>query len=336
MPTLFGKKYTKREMLQRVGDMAQLADAREMELSSGRGRGVRVIEVSNGTGLRFSVLPDRGMDIVWAEYRGIPISFYAKAGVTSPYFFSNEDYMKNFFGGLLTTGGLTYMGAKCVDEGQALGLHGRVNSLPAADVSVSKAWDGEDYVLRVRGQVEESRLYGEKMVLTREITTRMGENIILLRDTVENQSFTPQPLMMLYHFNFGFPLVDDGTTFHTSCTEHLPRDEQSKVGLAHYEKLGSPTPGFLENVFYHSGGPREGFGEVVNPALGLRVRVTFDTEQLPILNQWKLLGEGDYVLGIEPGTWRVEGRAEARRQGALIYLNPLETKVFELAVRIQG
>ncbi|MEG2882882.1 MAG: DUF4432 family protein, partial [Christensenella sp.] len=81
---LFGKRVTKEELTKRVGDMSQIADAREGVLSAGKADGVRVIDVKTGGGFSFSILPSRGMDIAWADYKGIPVAYIGKSGVVSP------------------------------------------------------------------------------------------------------------------------------------------------------------------------------------------------------------------------------------------------------------
>ena len=75
---LFGKKVTKAELTKYVGDMSQIADAREGVLTAGKADGVRVIDVKTGGGFSFSILPSRGMDIAWAEYKGTPVAYIGK------------------------------------------------------------------------------------------------------------------------------------------------------------------------------------------------------------------------------------------------------------------
>ena len=57
---------------ERIGSMQQLAFVRRAVLEDGKGRNMRVVEISNGSGLRFSVYPDRGMDIGEASFKGVP------------------------------------------------------------------------------------------------------------------------------------------------------------------------------------------------------------------------------------------------------------------------
>jgi hypothetical protein len=43
-----------------------------------------------------------------------------------------------------------------------------------------------------------------------------------------------------------------------------------------------------------------------------------------------MLGEGTYVVGIEPCTNRTAGRLDARARGELIELDPGETRTYDL------
>ena len=63
MPQLFGNQYTKQQLLELVGDMTQLASARRAELVEGNERGSDLIEVFNASGLCFSILPGRSLDV---------------------------------------------------------------------------------------------------------------------------------------------------------------------------------------------------------------------------------------------------------------------------------
>ena len=73
MVDLWGRHWTQTALLQRVGDISQLGGARVVTLSEGPESGVQVAEVRTGSGLAFSVLPSRGMDIGFADFRGMPL-----------------------------------------------------------------------------------------------------------------------------------------------------------------------------------------------------------------------------------------------------------------------
>lgn len=336
---LYGKKITKKNVSSYVGDISQIADAKEAVLSAGKADGVRVIEVKTGSGLCFTVVPSRALDIAWAEYKGTPLAHISKSGVTHPSFFEKDglSFLRGFYCGLMTTCGLTYFGAPCVDEGEALGLHGRVSNIPAQDVSVSREWEGDDYVIRVKGKVQESSIFSENLVLSREITVKMGGKTIHVHDEVENCGFSESPFMLMYHCNFGYPVVSEDTVFITPKTKVTPRDEEAAKGLNDYARFQEPQAGFAEQVFYHEMEPAADGSTYMclfNEKLGLGAYVKSNQNQLKYFVEWKMMGAGDYVVGLEPATWKPEGRAEARRRGELVFIQPGEIKTFDLEIGV--
>ena len=56
----------------------------------------------------------------------------------------------------------------------------------------------------------------------------------------------------------------------------------------------------------------------------------FDARQLPFHFVWRMLGEGTYVVGIEPCSNRPAGRLDARERGELIVLEPGESRSYDL------
>ncbi|MEG2360310.1 MAG: aldose 1-epimerase family protein [Christensenella sp.] len=337
---LFGKRVTKEELTKRVGDMSQIADAREGVLSAGKADGVRVIDVKTGGGFSFSILPSRGMDIAWADYKGIPVAYIGKSGVVSPAYFEKDglNFFRGFFAGLMTTCGLTYMGAPCTDEGQELGLHGRISNTPAYDVAVSKEWEGDDYIIRIRGKMAESSVFGENMVLTREMTVKMGEACVHIHDHVENCGHDEKPFMLLYHCNFGYPIVsEDAVLYEPDGTKVRARDAEGEQGIERFMKFEKPIHGYNEQVFYHDI-PKvkddDSYACLFNEKLGLGGYVKFNREQFTHFGEWKMMGEGDYVVGLEPSNNYPEGRDKARERGQLNMLKPGETKDFDFTIGV--
>jgi hypothetical protein len=326
--------------MKHIGVISQVCGVRRAVLDDGPARGMRAFDVRTGGGLTFTVLPDRGLDIGWCHYNDIPIGFTSKTGVVAPALceYDGTGFLRGFTAGLLTTCGYTHMGAACVDEGKTLGLHGRATMLPSDHTTADEYWDGDDYILRISGMMREAAVFGENIQLRRVITAKTGENKIQIHDTVENCGFEPQPLMLLYHFNFGHPLVGSEAKMITSdCAGVIPRDDTAKAGLEQCREFQSPAHRYAEQVFYYDLIPEQD-GTVSaglhNPALNLSAAVRFKKNELPYLIEWKQMGEGDYVCGIEPATWKPEGRDKAREQGELMIIEPEDQKEFHLEIDI--
>ena len=328
MPSLFGRPVERSELMRRVGSWDQLAGITAAQFADGPARGQRLLEFRTGSGLRFTVLPDRGMDLGAAEWRGIPLAWHAPVGWVGPWYHEPQGngFLRTFGGGLLVTCGLSNVGPACDDAGEHHGLHGRVSHLAASEVAATSWWQGEDYVLEARGVVREARIFGENLVLRRSWRTRLGSDTVELADRITNEGFAPCPLMVLYHVNVGYPLVDEGARLVVRPRSQVePRDHDAAAGLEEHDRGAPPTPGFREQVFRHRLAPSpDGTAAAawINPALGVGLRVRYRPAELPYLWQWRMLGEGTYVVGIEPANCHVMGRAYERARGRAAVLEP--------------
>jgi galactose mutarotase-like enzyme len=247
-------------------------------------------------------------------------------------------WLRSFPGGLFTTCGLDQFGSPSEDAGEQFGIHGRVSNLPAEQVGYREGWDGDEYTLEITGQVRQTRLFGENLVLSRRIQTRLGANRLLVEDTVTNEGFEPQPHMILYHCNFGYPLLSEDAELHVKAAHTHARDDVARAGLAHWNRFQPPTPGYSEQVFRHEIQPDDdGMASVQlrNPALGLALRLRYSHQTLPHLFQWKMMGQGAYVLGIEPANSSgIGGRAIARERNDLPHLAPGESRQYTLSFEV--
>lgn len=335
---LWNREYSPREIERHAGDVSQIMGVRRSVMDDGPARGMRALDVRTGGGLSFTILPDRGMDIGWCELKGVPLGFISKTGAVAPWLceYPELGFLRGFTGGLLTTCGYTHMGAPSVDGGEKLGQHGRATLAPADQVGVTEGFEGGAYVMRARGVVRESRVFGEHIRMTRVIEARGGENKIVIADEVRNHGFASSPLMMLYHVNFGHPLIGAGARLVLPDGMNTrARDDAARAGIARWSEMEGPQAGYAEQVFYHEaerGAAGLVTARVENGALGVYASVTYDLSQLPKLIEWKQMGEGDYALGVEPGTWYPEGRASARERGELCFIEPGETQAFRVEV----
>jgi len=322
---LFGRDYEPAELRRLVGCEAQVAGIRLTELTEGRSRGTRAAEVYTGSGFRFQVLLDRGLDVGAAEDAGRPLAWLHPAmGSPALHEPRGVGWLRTFGGGLVTTCGLTHYGAPDdtppEDEGpEALGLHGRASHLPAENVRVCQEWRDERYVLEIEGETRQSRLFGENLRLHRRVSTELGARSLLIEDRVTNDGFRPSPLAVLYHCNFGFPVVSPDTELLVIDREVHPRDEEARRGFDRHLRLEAPQDGYAEQVFFHE--PRVDQGGLaaaglVNRALAFGAWARWRAAELPCLAQWKMMGAGEYVCGLEPSTHEMAPtRRELREKG---------------------
>lgn len=320
--------------------MEQVASLRRLTYDEGKAKGLSVVEVKTGTGLVFQVLVDKGLDLGLCEYQGLPIALRTPVGEVGPQFFEprGDGWLRSFGGGLLVTCGLTNVGSPNQDQGEELGLHGRIHNTPGEQVCLNTAWEGDQYVLTVSGKVRQAKALGESISLQREIRAVAGESRISIVDLVTNEGFEPVPHMILYHLNIGHPLLTKGTVLQSDSLEVLPRDEIASDGLESSHLYQDPTPGFPDTVFYHRlQADSQGWCQValVNRHLDLSFVVRYDQNNLPHFVQWKYTGQGTYAAGLEPSNCWVGGRSQERSRGTLIHLDPGETKEYRLEIEIR-
>ena len=341
---IWGQDLSRREVEGYVGDLRQVADIRLATLDDGMERGVRVADVRTGSGFDFTVLLDRGMDIGVATYNGIPLSWQSGTGAAHPsrYEPGGLGWLHTFHGGLLALCGLSQVGSAnpLVDpeNGEILGQHGRIDNIPARDIRVERDWTNpaEPWTLRLTGIVEEVSLFGWRLRLERTMTVKVGSPELTIHDTVRNVSSQPAPLMILYHCNFGWPLVSPQSEIISPTTKIAPRDKAAEAGIGNWNKMQAPTPGYAEQVFFHEVEPSEklAVAAIHNKSLGIGLEVFFDSRTLPDLTEWKQMGFRDYTVGIEPGNCWPIGRVATRQAGQLRMLQPDESETFTVGFRV--
>lgn len=337
---LYGKRMSVNDLRRRIGNMDQVAGIRLVQLDEGKERPTRAALLRTGSGLEVTVLPDRCLDVASAYFRGKAMGWRSAVGDVAPQYYEAAGlrWLRSYFGGLLTTCGLMNVGAPAPDSAfSGQGLHGRISNTPARNLKVVEEWQGDDYVLSITGAMREAVLFGENLTLTRTVSTCLGETRFWIADVLSNEGFRPVRYMLLYHCNVGWPAVDSGSRIISPSRYVAPRDAVARAGAERWGLMDAPTPGYAEKVYYHDMAPaRDGWVTValVNDGFsrgeGFGVYVKYDKKELPRFIEWKMMGEQDYVVGLEPCNCGVEGRNVDEALGLLPTLNPGESKAFHL------
>jgi len=343
MATLYGKEIDKKALLKKVGSISQVAGIKRYTLLEGRENGVEAADIRTGSGFSFTVLPSRGMDISFAQYNGKSLCWRSQTGDVAPTYYEPEEaeWLRSFYGGLLLTCGLTQAGMPCVDNGEKLGLHGRISNIPATDVSTQSEWKDNDYVMKIKGKITQSKVFNENICLTRKITARLGESRLFVHDVVENLGFEDLPHMILYHINGGYPAVDEGSSLIAQVNKVSPRDDEAKIEQEKYNQFSGPIHGFKERVYYlDMAEDKDGFvtAALVNKTYdngeGFGFYIKYLKRELPRFIEWKMNREGTYVVGIEPANCMVGGRAKEREAKTLQFMKPGEKREYHLEIGV--
>ena len=307
-------------------DLRQFIAFRPARLESG----IRIIEAYNASGLTFSLLPDRGLDIWAAHYNGIPLTWLSQG---SPHPGGPEqDWLRQFNGGLLTTCGLTHAGPPEKDllTGAPRGLHGRYTWTHAGAVSISGGWQDDGYHLALSGTMTQGALFGEQLRMERTVRLKLGTPALTIEDRVTNVSpDTATPLMVLYHINLGYPLVRAGTELEVAHHAVYPRDAEAAFGFERWSHYDAASAAYDEQVFFHQ--PlvdAEGQAHAALLQDGFGLELAWDARALPYLTQWKNTRQGIYVSGLEPGNCIPEGQNAARVERRLAVLEPGADQTF--------
>lgn len=324
----------------------QLGGIETAVLDNGHGRGVRIAWVNTGSGLRYKVVIDRGLDIADAFYNQHSLCWLSHTGITFPRpdCDHNFEWLSTFGGGLLTTCGLSHIGGPENDEYGQRGLHGRVSNLPALLESVIQPdLAAGNLDMSITAVMKESRVFGPNLELRRTISSTLGSHQIRIRDTVTNYGDTSSPHMMLYHCNFGWPLVDEGTqiVWKGSCKSRGSKMDNEifdeKVNYKICQKpLDAHRGGGEACSFIDVDADAKGICKIglYNSRLGFAVAMEYSKKQLPWLTNWQRWGYGEYVTGLEPGTNPPIGQRKAREQNQLIHLEPGESRSYELRISV--
>ena len=331
--------YFSREKIEaRTASVAQLASAREVVIDNGPGRGVRVVEIDNGTGLRLDVLVDRGLDLGSCSFRGVPVTFVTPSGVTHPAHYDprGANWLRTWHGGLMTGAGMRNVGhpqtGDQTDDPQ--GLHGRLSHIPATLTGVRSGWEGERYVITVTGTVRESSFFGDTLLLERTIRVESAANSVEVTDTVTNEGPRETPFMMLYHCNFGYPVLDDDARVVCLPDSVEPRDDEAAAHIDDWAEMTVPADGYQERCYYPDVREENGRSRIAldNPKMPFVPVVDWRKRELPYITVWKTLGTKEYALGLEPANCHPDGQRSERERGTLVTLKPGEAR--EHALRI--
>lgn len=326
---------------------AQIGGIQHYLIDNGAARGVRVLEVNTGGGLRYRVLADRGMDIDQAFMNEQSLTFLSHRGPTraSKAYDNGVGWLKSFPGGLLTSCGPFNTGAPARDSGIDWPLHGEHSNTPAEIESVIQPDPhAGQYEMSITGTIRYGAFYGPNLELRRVIRSRLGEPVIRIEDVFTNVGNHAIEHAWLLHVNFGYPLLDEGTEFLCRIQGHTPRPDRTSLAYFKHLEQGRlfPAPSDEQaadgHVFRYVQAQAGPDGQVRcglwNKKRGWGIVLTYVAEQFPRLGQWMHWGKREYVAAWEPMTAGVEGRDKDRSQGWLRVIPPGERLSYQYSIGV--
>jgi len=320
-------------------------------LYGGVSDGVDVITVDNGQ-LSFIIIPTRGMGIWKGEYRGTFLGW--KSPIKTPVHPSHINLEArgglgwlNGFNEMIVRCGLSHFGAPGVDvitdnmgkkREVMLTLHGRIANIPAEVVKV-RINLGHPVKLEIEGVVYERSMFGSNLRLTSSITTTLESNSLTISDVVENLRGTPDEMQLLYHCNYGQPILEDGARFVAPIEKVAPRDLIASEGIENFDRYGPPQSGFIERVYFMKLMADENGDTLValiNRSGDKAVSLRYSLKNLPCFVLWKNTSslEDGYVTGLEPGTSFPNVKSFERNRGRVVTLKPGEKYHSEVTMAV--
>lgn len=312
---------------------------RKRRLQGGLRDGVDSVEIDNGK-FSITVLPTRGMGLWKAKSGDLELGWKAPPqGPVHPRHVNLwEPSGLGWLGGfdeLLCRCGLESNGGPVHDEQGKLvyPLHGKIANLPAHTVTLSI--DSDTGELTLVGIVDEARLYHSKLRLTSTLRTRPGESGVRITDEVQNLSAEPGEMELVYHVNFGPPLLEAGAKVVAPVKQVVPMTPRAAEGVNTWDVYAAEEPGFTEQVYLFelaadSAGKTHALLRNAHGNFG--ASLSFDVRQLPCFTVWKSTQDGadGYVTGLEPGVNFPNQRTYEAEQGRIVKLEGGESRTFDL------
>ena len=355
MVEVLGQSFTRRELARHLGDSSQAFGVDLVAYEDGAERGMRALRLRTGGGLEAEILVDRAMDVGAMSLYGVPVGWRSGNGFRHPWLHEHDaegglGWLRSF-SGLMNTCGLDHIMGMAEETAEHFnypyrakvshGIHGRIAFTPARLEGYGVRWDGDAGTLWAEGTIRQVTMFGENLELRRRIEAAVGGQTLAITDRVTNLGFRTTPHAMLYHVNLGWPVV--------SPTTRLVMPLERTVFFAHDPHTAAigpidqapPQAGFREQVYEHAlRKAPDGSSTVMlaNPAFaglpgttGLGFMMTYDAAAMPAFYQWQNLHEGDYVIGIEPGTCHAGSREDWKKRSEMIWLEHGDHRDYRVA-----
>jgi len=294
---------------------------RQRLLHGGRQEGVTLIEVDNGK-LQFAVIPTRGMSLLQGKCGGVTLGWNSPVKeIVNPAFVQlgargGLGWLDGF-NELLVRCGVEWAGHPGIDNGELLSLHGRIGNTPASKVVVVVD-DQPPYRIHVRGTVVEQTFKFSDYALETDVSTEPGSASFRVSDKLVNRSDYEREFQIIYHSNFGPPLLESASRFVAPVKQVVPFNAHAARDLSNWTSYRGPSERFGEEVFDVVPYARADGSTTVmlhNASAVCGVRIDYNVKELPHFTLWKntdTMKEG-YVTGLEPGTGYPHPRSFERK-----------------------
>lgn len=312
-------------------------------LHGGKQEGSKVLTLTSQNGLTIVLSPSRGMDLLHVSGHGVRLGWDSPVKeVVNPAYINLES--RNGLGWLegfnemMVRCGFEWTGHPVSNNGVLYTLHGKAGNTPASKVEVTVD-DSAPHEIRIRGLLKEATFKKARLETWTELRYVPGSDAFTVHDVLTNQADYPHDYQIIYHSNFGTPILEKDARFIAPLKSVSPFNDYAKKGLKQWDRYGAPTRDFDEMVFNlkpKADSSGKSVAAVINSKGDKGVSIEFDTRQLPLLTMWKNTDtrRQGYVTGIEPGTNYAYPVTIEKQQGRVKQLQPGQSTEFTLTYRL--
>ena len=300
--------------------------------------GVAALEIENGAG-RVVLLPFQGQQVWDAVFQGRRLTMETPFPAPLP----TRDYLRTYGAFFLHCGG-TALGNPTPEDDHP--LHGELPNAPYLSAALDFGQDALGAYVELSGRTEERTAYGPSFAFRPRLRLHEGRSLLHLGVEAENIGAVRMPFFYMAHVNFRprpGARLEDGQADDRTAHRRAPNPADSPAALAWYAALERDpslhrvVPGAESEVrdmvltLTPEAGP-DGWSEARQTGGGLVDLVAWRPAELPHLVRWMARHPGFQAMGFAlPATARPDGKAQAMRDGQVVWLDPGET--FRTALR---
>lgn len=307
-------------------------------LKGGKQEGSEVITISSN-GFVIKLSPTRGMGILSVEGDGVRMGWDSPVNeVVNPANINLESrggvgWLEGF-NEMMVRCGFEWTGHPVAADGMMYTLHGNAGNTPVSKLIVDVD-DKAPYTITVKGLIKENTFKKSNLETWASLSYVPGQKTFTVYDVVTNQGDYTRDYQIIYHSNFGTPILEQDAQFVAPVKEISPFNDYAVKGIKTWQTYLGPTKDFDEmvfNVYPYGDQNNQTKVMVANKAGDKGAGIEFNLTQLPVLSLWKntdTLKQG-YVTGLEPGTSFAYPVTIEREQKRVRQLEPGQRAEFTL------
>lgn len=293
-----------------LGIKSEIFSVENVILKGGKQEGTELLTIkSNNFSIKLS--PTRGLGVISVVGDGIRMGWDSPVNeIVNPKFINLESRSGlgwlDGFNEMMVRCGFEWTGHAVQADGMIYTLHGRAQNTPVSKLIVAID-DKAPYTINVKGLIKENTFKKSNLETWVSLSYVPGTKEFIVHDTVTNKGDYIKDYQIIYHSNYGTPILEEGAKFVAPVKEISPFNDYAQAGLKTWQTYLGPTKNFDEmvfNVYPYADEKGDTQVMVTNKAGDKAAGIAFNINQLPVLSLWKntdTLKQG-YVTGLEPGT----------------------------------